>query len=94
MNNILCIGGPHDATIQETEVSLTVQLAEPQKIPVVTEDGLIKHYLVVFLTGAKIKFPIAVWEDMTPDDVFKNLLNWYTAKSIVLKKKEPTTSET
>jgi hypothetical protein len=73
--------------IQETDVSLTVQLAEPQKIPVVTESGLIKNYLVVFLTGTKIKFPIAVWEELTPDDVFKNLLNWYTAKSQVLKKK-------
>lgn len=88
MNKILCIGGPYDAKIQETDVSLTAQLAEPLKIPVVTETGVIKNYLVVFLTGTQIKFPIAVWEDLTPDDVFKNLLNWYTAKSVVLKKKE------
>jgi hypothetical protein len=86
MNSILCIGGPYDSLIQETDVSLTVQLAEPQKIPVVTENGIIKHYLVVFLTGTQIKFPIAVWEDLTPDDVFKNLLNWYTAKAQLLKK--------
>jgi len=88
MNKILCIGGPYDAMIQETDVSLTAQLAEPAKIPVVTESGIIKHYLVVFLTGTKIKFPIAVWEELTPDDVFKNLLNWYTAKAQVLKRKE------
>jgi hypothetical protein len=92
MNKILCIGGPYDAKIEEIDIPLTPSLAEPQKVPVVTESGLIKHYLVVFLTGTKIKFPVAVWEDLTPDDVFKLLLNWYTAKVHVKKKVDESTT--
>ena len=89
MNKILCLGGPQDAQIKETDVAISPLLAEPAKIPVVCENGLVKNYLVVFLSGIKIQFPIAVWEDLTPDDVFKLLLNWYAIKPHVQRIEVP-----
>jgi hypothetical protein len=81
VNKVICIGGPHDGQVKDVAANLVSPMnPEPAKIPVITDTGLIKNYLVVFISGNTLHFPIAVWEDITPDDVFKALLNWYAAK--------------
>lgn len=81
VNKVICIGGPHDGQVKDVSADrISPMLPEPAKIPVVTETGLIKNYVVVFLTGNSLHFPVAIWEELTPDDLFKMLLNWYAAK--------------
>jgi len=81
VNKVICIGGPHDGQIKDVSADrVSPMLPEPAKIPVVTETGLIKNYVVVFLSGNTLHFPVAIWEELTPDDLFKLLLNWYAVK--------------
>jgi hypothetical protein len=84
VNKVICIGGPHDGQVKDVSADrISPMLPEPAKLPVVTETGLIKNYMVIFLTGNTLHFPVAVWEELTPDDLFKSLLNWYSMKTRV-----------
>ena len=89
MNKVVCVGGPHDGQVKETDQPLSPMV--PIKLPIFLENGLLKNYNVVFITGEKIQFPIAVWEDLSPDDIFKMLLSWYSMKPYVkrVKSDEP-----
>ena len=43
-------------------------------------NGIIVQYHVDIFQGEKLRFPVACFEQLSPDDVFQALLQWYSMK--------------
>lgn len=85
---LLFIGGPVDGQLRDINEPLS-PLVE-SKINVTAPNGIIYVYPVVFFSGNTLQFPVAVFETLTPDDVFKALLQWYSVKPRVRPVAPPT----
>ena len=75
---LLFLGGPLDGQLQETEERLSPLV--PTTIKATLPNGIIGEYKVLFFTGNSLQFPLACFENLQPDDVFKMLLQWYSIK--------------
>jgi hypothetical protein len=78
---LLFLGGPLDGQLQETNEPLSPVL--PTTIKVTLPTGIIVQYTVHFFAGTAVQFPLACFENLTPDDIFKMLLQWYVVKPFV-----------
>jgi len=78
---LLFLGGPLDGKLQDTEEKLSPLV--PTTIKVTLPTGTIVQYVVHFFAGNTIQFPLACYEGLMPDDIFKMLLQWYAIKPFV-----------
>jgi hypothetical protein len=75
---LLFLGGPVDG--QMRNVDKTISPMAQSTVEIVQPNGLIVRYHVHFLAGNTMQFPVACFEGTTADDIFKMLLQWYSAK--------------
>ena len=75
---LLFLGGPLDGQLQDTEENLSPLV--PTTIKATLPNGIIGVYTVHFFAGDSLQFPLACFENLTPDDIFKMLLQWYAIK--------------
>lgn len=85
---ILFIGGPLDG--QTKEVNEPISPLVPTSINATLPNGVIVQYHVNFFSGEKFQFPLACFEGLGPDDIFKLLLYWYSVKPRVKPVAPPT----
>lgn len=85
---LLFIGGPADGQLRDFNEPLNPLV--DSKINVTAPNGIIYVYNVVFFSGNTLQFPVAIFETMQPDDVFKALLQWYSVKPRVRRMAPPT----
>jgi len=85
---LLFLGGPLDGQMKNVEE--TISPLVPTSINATLPNGIIVQYHVNFFTGAKLQFPLACFEGLTPDDIFKMLLQWYSIKPRVKPVVSPT----
>jgi len=78
MAKLLFIGGPVDGQLRDINEPISPMV--DSKINVTAPNGIIYVYPVVFFSGQTLQFPVAIFETMQPDDVFKALLQWYAIK--------------
>lgn len=78
---ILFVGGKLDGQLQEVDKPISPLV--PTSINATLPNGVIVQYHVHFFQGAKMQFPLAVFEGLGPDQVFQMLLRWYAAKPLV-----------
>ena len=89
MSQILFLGGPVDG--QMRDVDETISPMTQTCIKVTLPNGLIVQYHVNFFSGNTLQFPLACFEGLQPDDIFKMLLHWYSIKTRV-RPMDPTTA--
>lgn len=88
---ILFLGGPLDGQMQD--VDQPISPTAPVTISATLPNGIIVQYHVHFFQGDKLRFPLACFEGLGPDDIFKLLLHWYAVKPRV-RPVEPTAPPT
>jgi hypothetical protein len=88
MPQILFLGGPIDG--QMKDVDETISPITQTSIKVTLPNGLIVQYHVNFFSGNTLQFPLACFEGLQPDDIFKMLLHWYSIKPRVRPMAPPT----
>lgn len=88
MAQILFLGGPLDGQMREVEETLNplIQTSINATLP----NGIIVQYHINFFSGNSLQFPLACFEDLTADDIFKMLLHWYSIKPRVRPEAPPT----
>jgi hypothetical protein len=75
---LLFLGGPLDGQMKDVD-----QLISPlvsTNISAMLPNGIIVQYHVHFFAGNQHQFPLACFEGLGPDDIFKMLLQWYSIK--------------
>jgi len=87
---LLFIGGPADGQLRDFNEPVSPLM--DSKINVTAPNGIIYVYNVVFFSGNTLQFPVAIFETMQPDDVFKTLLEWYSVKPHKHRMAPPPTS--
>lgn len=75
---ILFLGGPLDGQMQD--VKETISPLIETSINATLPNGIIVQYRVHFFSGDTIQFPLACFEGLNADDIFKMLLQWYSIK--------------
>jgi len=85
---LLFLGGPLDG--QMKDVDQTISPLVPTNISVTLPNGIIVQYHVHFFQGNSLQFPMACFEGLSPDDIFKMLLQWYSIKPRVRPVAPPT----
>jgi len=87
-SRILFLGGPYDGQMQEVEETISPMIDTTLKVTL--PNGLIVQYHVHFFAGNSLQFPLACFEGLSADDVFKMLLQWYSIKSRIHRVAPPT----
>lgn len=85
---ILFLGGPLDGQMKDVEETIS-PLIETD-INATLPNGIIVQYRVHFFSGDTIQFPLACFEGLNADDIFKMLLQWYSVKTRVRPTAPPT----
>ena len=88
MAMILFLGGPLDG--QMKDVKETISPLIETNISATLPNGIIVQYRVHFFSGDTIQFPLACFEGLNADDIFKMLLQWYSVKPRVKPMAPPT----
>jgi len=88
MATILFLGGPLDGQMQD--VKETISPLIETNIKATLPNGIIVLYRVHFFSGSNLQFPLACFEGLDADDIFKMLLQWYSVKPRVKPMAPPT----
>lgn len=88
MGMILFLGGPLDGQMQD--VKETISPLIETNINATLPNGIIVQYKIHFFSGNSLQFPLACFEGLTADDIFKLLLQWYSIKPRVRPMAPPT----
>lgn len=88
MAMILFLGGPLDGQMKNVEETINPLLETDIKTTL--PNGIIVRYRVHFFSGDALQFPLACFEGLTADDIFKLLLQWYSVKPRVRPMAPPT----
>lgn len=85
---LLFLGGPLDGQMKDVDQPISPLV--PTNIAATLPNGLIVQYHVHFFQGNALQFPVACFEGLGPDDIFKMLLQWYSIKPRVRPMAPPT----
>ncbi len=85
---VLFLGGPLDGQMRDVEETISPMIETTLKVTL--PNGIIVQYYINFFAGNSIQFPLACFESLSPDDIFKMLLQWYSIKSRLHQVAPPT----
>lgn len=88
MARLLFLGGPLDGQMRDVEETISPLIETVIKVTL--PNGVIVQYQVHFFSGNSLQFPLACFENLSADDIFKLLLQWYSIKPRVRPVMPPT----
>jgi len=88
MAMILFLGGPIDGQMRDVDETFSPLIET--NIKVTLPNGVIVQYRVHFFSGDTLQFPLACFEGLDADAIFKMLLQWYSIKPRVRPMAPPT----